>query len=348
MTDLERAGAALCDWFDDNMRPLPWRENREPYRIWVSEVMLQQTRVETVIGYFERFMARFPTVQALAAAQRDEVLKLWEGLGYYRRADYLLKGAAYIVNQLGGVFPRSARALEQIPGIGAYTAGAIASMAFGERVAAVDGNVLRVTSRIAAYSDPVDLPKTRAKAGEISLAMMPEGRAWSHTQAMMELGACLCLPRNPRCNLCPVQGACRAFALGLERALPVRGARRKQLEVNRDVYMISDGGRVLLRRRPDEGLLRGMWEFPGEEEDTGFLAGFTVLAREKAVPARHVFTHRIWQMQGWWIEVAPCAAPEGCCWADAEKLEALALPAAMAAFRAYAAARLGGRGEGYK
>lgn len=341
MTDLERAGVALCDWFDGHMRPLPWRENREPYRIWVSEVMLQQTRVETVIGYFERFMARFPTVQALAAAQRDEVLKLWEGLGYYRRAEYLLKGAQYIVTQLDGAFPRSAGELERIPGIGAYTAGAIASMAFGERVAAVDGNVLRVTARLAAYRDPVNLPEARAKAGKISLAMMPEGRVWSHTQAMMELGACICLPRNPRCNLCPVQDVCRAFEQGLERSLPVKGARKKQLEVQRDVYMITDGRHMLLRRRPDEGLLRGMWEFPGEEADTGFLAGFTVRRREKAVPARHVFTHRIWQMQGWWIEVAPCAAPEGCCWADEKKLAALALPSAMASFRYYALARLG-------
>lgn len=343
MTDLQRAGAALCDWFDENMRPLPWRKNREPYPIWVSEVMLQQTRVETVIGYFERFMVRFPTVQSLAAARRDEVFKLWEGLGYYRRAEYLLKGAQYVVAQLGGVFPRSARELERIPGIGAYTAGAIASMAFGERVAAVDGNVLRVTARLAAYHDPVDLPGTRAKAGEISLAMMPEGRAWSHTQAMMELGACICLPKHPRCNLCPVQDACRAFDMGLEQTLPVKGARKKQLEVQRDVYMITDGRRILLRRRPDEGLLRGMWEFPGEEEaERGFLAGFTVRRRERAVSARHVFTHRIWQMQGWWVEVEPCDAPEGCCWADEGKLAALALPTAMAAFRTFAAARLGG------
>ncbi len=340
MTGLERAGIELCNWFDENMRPLPWRKDRDPYRIWISEVMLQQTRVETVIGYFQRFMERFPTVKVLAAAQRDEVLKLWEGLGYYRRAEYLLKGAQYVVNQLGGEFPHSARELEQIPGIGAYTSGAIASMAFGERVAAVDGNVLRVTARIAAYHDPIDKPKTRIKAGEISLAMMPEGREWSHTQAMMELGACICLPKHPRCNLCPVQDACRAFELGLEQELPVKGTRKKQLEIRRDIYMITDGRRILLRRRPEEGLLRGMWEFPGEEEEGGFLDHFRLLKREKAIAARHVFTHRIWQMQGWWIVVEPVDAPERCRWVDEETLDTLALPTAMAAFRSFAAGRL--------
>ena len=336
MSELARAGRALNLWFYENMRPLPWRQTRDPYCIWVSEVMLQQTRVETVLRYYDRFLAHFPTVQSLASADKDEVFKLWEGLGYYRRAEYLIRGARYIVDTLDGEFPKTAENLRKIPGIGDYTAAAVAAQAFGEKAAAVDGNVLRVTARLTGFEDPIDKPAAKEKAAAASLAMMPQGEAWSHTQAMMELGALICLPKSPRCNLCPVQPFCRAFLLGLEQELPVRPAKKGQTVIRRAVYLITDGTRWLIRRRPEEGLLRGMWEFPGEDAgEEGFLSAFAITCREPAMDYRHVFTHRIWDMQAQLLTVAPCEPPERCRWVTAQELEALALPSAVSPFRTW-------------
>jgi len=336
MRELARAGRVLNTWFYDNMRQLPWRQTRDPYCIWVSEVMLQQTRVETVLRYYDRFLHRFPTVQSLASADKDEVFKLWEGLGYYRRAEYLIKGAQFIVASCNGEFPKTSENLRKIPGIGDYTAAAVAAQAFGEKAAAVDGNVLRVTARLTGFEDPIDKPTAKAKAAAASLAMMPEGEAWSHTQAMMELGALICLPKAPRCNLCPVQDFCRAWAMGMEQELPVRPAKRGQTVIPRTIYLITDGARWLIRRRPEEGLLRGMWEFPGEDAgEEGFLLPFVITRRENAMACRHVFTHRIWDMQAQLLTVAPCDPPERCQWVTAEELAALALPSAVSPFRTW-------------
>jgi A/G-specific adenine glycosylase len=335
---LEAVGIALCDWFDAQHRELPWRHTRDPYAIWVSEVMLQQTRVETVIAYYQRFMARYPTMEALAAAQRDELYKLWEGLGYYRRADNLHKGARYVAETLRGCFPSDPRELLKIPGIGEYTAGAIASMAFGERAAAVDGNVLRVIARIEGIEASVDRPATRRQVGELSLAMMPSGRAWSHTQALMELGALICLPKNPRCQRCPAAELCRAKAWGAAERLPVKAEKKKPVVMERTILLITDGERVLLHRRPKGGLLAGLWEFPGREE--GLLEELESVDSRPGPKARHVFTHRVWLMESLWIRVKKAPAPAQCRWADRTELEALALPMAMAAFRKYAMEQL--------
>ena len=324
---LEEKGVALSDWFDANMRDLPWRHTRDPYCIWVSEIMLQQTRVETVLDYYDRFLARFPTAEALAAADWDAVAKAWEGLGYYRRAKYLLLGAQSLMKDHGGVFPRTAEELKKIPGIGEYTAGAIAAQAFGERAAAVDGNVLRVMTRLENLEDSIDLPATRQKVGALSVRMMPQGRAWSHTQALMELGATVCTPTGPRCEACPLREACEAKRLGKTELLPRKNPKNKPVPVERTVILLVEGGKVWLRRRPEDGLLAGMWEFPARED--GLAGTWEVLAEGPG--HRHVFTHRVWQMRS--VFARPVIGPEGGLWADEAELTALPLPSAMEPFR---------------
>ena len=324
---LEEKGVALSDWFDANMRDLPWRHTRDPYCIWVSEIMLQQTRVETVLDYYDRFLACFPTAEALAAADWDAVAKAWEGLGYYRRAKYLLLGAQRLVKDYGGVFPQTAEEMRKIPGIGEYTAGAIAAQAFGERVAAVDGNVLRVMTRLENLEDSIDLPATRQKVGTLSVRMMPQGRAWSHTQALMELGATVCTPTGPRCGVCPLREACEAQRLGRAEVLPNKSPKAKPVPTERTIILLMEGGRVWLRRRPEDGLLAGLWEFPARED------GLDGLWEELgAGPShRHVFTHRVWQMQS--LFARPLVRPAGGLWADETELTALPLPSAMEPFR---------------
>lgn len=340
----QEAGRRLADWFDENMRDLPWRRTRDPYAIWVSEVMLQQTRVEAVIDYYARFMDAFPTVQALAAAPLDRVNLLWQGLGYYRRAALLHKGAQYICTECGGEFPQTAALLRKVPGIGDYTAGAVAGFAFGEEVPAVDGNVLRVISRLFGIGENVDLPAVRSRFAEIARGMIPPGRVWSHNQALMELGALVCIPGNPRCLLCPVADLCVARARGDSESLPVRNAKKKPKIIDRTVYIVTDGRHVLLHRRPEEGMLAGLWEFPGwpdadspEGIDPDTLP-CDILSRDEVFQAQHVFTHRVWEMQGVHIRVdamCPGELPEGFIWVEREDMASYALPSAMRAFTAY-------------
>ena len=204
----------LLPWYERNARDLPWRHTKEPYRVWVSEIMLQQTRVEAVIGYYERFMEAFPTVQALAEADEARVLKLWEGLGYYSRARNLQKTAKLLTETQNGAFPDTAEALEKLPGIGAYTAGAVASICFEQPAAAVDGNVLRIIMRMTADDRPIDLPQVKKEIGEALCKVYPKGHCGAFTQALMELGACVCMPKSPKCEDCPTQSFCRAYKAG--------------------------------------------------------------------------------------------------------------------------------------
>ena len=204
----------LLPWYERNARDLPWRHTKEPYRVWVSEIMLQQTRVEAVIGYYERFMEAFPTVQALAEADEARVLKLWEGLGYYSRARNLQKTAKLLTETQNGAFPDTAEALEKLPGIGAYTAGAVASICFEQPAAAVDGNVLRIIMRMTADDRPIDLPQVKKEIGEALCKVYPKGHCGAFTQALMELGACVCMPKSPKCEVCPTQSFCRAYKAG--------------------------------------------------------------------------------------------------------------------------------------
>ena len=252
----------LLQWYRRNRRELPWRQNPTPYRVWVSEIMLQQTRIEAARGYFERFMAALPDVFALAEASEETVLKLWEGLGYYSRARNLHKTAKRIVSDYGGHFPETAAELRKLPGIGDYTAGAIASIAFDQKESAVDGNVLRVYSRLERCGENIGDAKLKKRVGEELRAIYPECGCGDFTSALMELGETVCLPGMPRCLLCPLREVCAAHAAGEETLYPVMPEKKKRRIERRNVLLYIKGDRVALRKRPETGLLAGLWEYP--------------------------------------------------------------------------------------
>jgi len=259
----QRIRRPLLAWFRREKRDLPWRRTCAPYSVWLSEIMLQQTRVEQGTPYYERFLDAFPTVEALAQATEDEVLKLWEGLGYYTRARNLHKAARLIVHKQDGVFPRRAAEWIQLPGVGRYTAGAIASIAFGERVAVLDGNVKRVLSRLFDIEDCVDETRTQDRLWSIAEALVPRGAPGDFNQGMMELGARICLPRNPHCSSCPLGKVCAARVSGTQDQRPVRRPKKETPHQEIVVAAICKNGWYLLGKRPAKGLLAGLWEFPG-------------------------------------------------------------------------------------
>ncbi len=253
----------LLAWYNQNKRSLPWRDHPDPYAVWVSEIMLQQTRVETVLGYFERWMQRFPTLQRLAAADQQEVLAAWEGLGYYARARSLQRAAQVVVERWGGEMPRSLEGLRALPGVGPYTAGAIASMAFGLDTPALDGNIRRVLARLFNVELPARSPAGEARLWALAGEHLPPGQAGDYNQALMDLGAGVCTPRKPACSRCPLADLCQARALGLQEQRPVLPARPQTPHYTVTAAVIWRGGQVLIARRPQDGLLGGLWEFPG-------------------------------------------------------------------------------------
>lgn len=256
----------LLSWFHLHKRTLPWRQNRDPYRVWVSEIMLQQTRVDTVIPYYERFMERFPTVAALAKAPEEEVLKCWEGLGYYSRARNLQAGAQEVMERYGGSIPDDADAVAGLKGIGPYTRGAVMSIAFNRPEPAVDGNVMRVLSRYFCLEDDIAKNKTRVQLEKLAVSLIPAGHAGDFNQALMELGALICTPKSPGCLTCPVMQHCAGRLAGKELELPVKTKAKPPREEYRLTAVIegigSLAGKVLVRQRPDSGLLAKMWELP--------------------------------------------------------------------------------------
>lgn len=261
---ISRIRRKALQWYSRNKRDLPWRKRPTPYRVWVSEVILQQTRVETGISYFNEFVRRFPTLRSLSEARVDEVLHLWSGLGYYRRARNLHQAAREVTERYGGRVPRSEKDLRSLPGVGEYTAGAIRSIAYHERAAAIDGNTTRVIARLQAYqADPTrgDGPATIRRWAE---ALVPSRDPGAFNQALMELGARICLPRNPSCPECPVKGSCRGRKMGVASSIPPP-ARQRSRPVREVCAAIRRKGRVLLARRPEAGLLGGLWELPGGE-----------------------------------------------------------------------------------
>jgi A/G-specific adenine glycosylase len=283
----------LLDWYGRHRRDLPWRRTRDPYRIWLSETMLQQTRVETVIPYYERFAARFPDAASLADADEQEVLKLWEGLGYYSRARNLKRAAVSLVRDHGGALPRDPEALAALPGIGRYTQGAIRSIAWDEAVPIVDGNVRRVLSRWLARP-----ALSEREQWELAAQLVQGERPGDFNQALMELGATICTPRNPRCLLCPVREPCAAVATGRPEAFPAPRPRAAPREVQAVAGALRRGGRWLLLRRPSRGLLGGLWELPSGDDEHALLAelasrtGLRAGAGSELGSVRHVFTHR--------------------------------------------------------
>lgn len=287
----------LLAWYDNNKRDLPWRHTKDPYRIWVSEIMLQQTRIEAAKGYFARFMEAFPTVEALADADIEQVLKLWEGLGYYSRARNLHKCAKTICTEYGGAFPDTAAALRRLPGIGDYTAGAIASLAFGKGEPAVDGNVLRVYARLNACGDNVGDDKVKSRVREELRAICPPDDCAAFTSAWMELGEVICTPTSPDCEACPLALFCGAHKEGKETAYPVLPPKKPRRAENRRVLLLLRGDRCAVRKRPEKGLLAGLWELPNDEEET------VPEGAEPCGEAVHIFTHVEWHMRGYVLRV---------------------------------------------
>jgi A/G-specific adenine glycosylase len=259
----------VLKWYAQHGRSLPWRGTADPYAVWVSEIMLQQTRVEAVIPYFERWMRLFPSIQALAQAGEQEVLAAWEGLGYYSRARNLHRAARLMVEQHAGQLPRDPEALRQLPGIGRYTLGAIASIAFGLDLPALDGNLKRVFARVFDVEQPVDSPAGEKRLWELVAENLPAGRAGDYHQGLMDIGAGICLPRRPRCLLCPLLDMCRARQIGVEEARPVKKPRRETPHYTVTAAVIRRGPKVLLARRPAKGLLGGLWEYPGGKVEAG-------------------------------------------------------------------------------
>lgn len=259
----------LLDWYACHARDLPWRGHSDPYAVWVAEIMLQQTQVDTVIPYFQRWMARFPTLRALAEASQQEVLAAWEGLGYYSRARSLHRAARLVVAEYGGELPREVTALRKLPGIGRYTAGAIASIAFGLDEAALDGNVRRVLARLFDVTEPARSPAGERRLWELAAAHLPRGRAGDYNQALMDLGATLCTPRHPDCPRCPLAAICQARARGVQHQRPVTIPKAPLPHLTVTAAVIQRDGRVLLAQRPPNGLLGGLWEFPGGKVENG-------------------------------------------------------------------------------
>lgn len=258
----------LLAWYDHAAADLPWRRTRDPYHVWLSEIMLQQTQVETVIPYYERFLSAFPTVEALAAAPLDDVLKLWEGLGYYSRARNLHRAAQMMIHDMGGHIPTTADGWQQLPGIGRYTAGAIASIAFEEVAPVLDGNVIRVFARLLDLDADVTQNATKNDLWQYAENWMPDERPGDYNQALMELGRTICKPRNPLCGQCPIQAHCLAFAHGTQDERPVRAKRTATPHYDVAAGIIwNQNGKVLIAQRPLDGLLGGLWEFPGGKQE---------------------------------------------------------------------------------
>lgn len=304
MTKQQALIRRLLDWYDRNSRPLPWRETAEPYRIWVAEIMLQQTQVATVLPYYRNFLDRFPTVNALAAAPLAEVLKVWEGLGYYTRARHLHDAACLVAERYQGRLPDNRKALLALPGIGAYTVGAILSMAFGQPVAAVDGNVRRVWSRVFAVTDSRMDGSVQESLTDLAERMVSREAPGRFNQALMDLGATVCTPRNPRCALCPVRADCAAHAGGVQHVLPVVKKKPPVPERESVAAIITDeAGRLLIVQRLPDGLLGSLWKFPGgfsrpgEEPETSLQRtvheelGVRIRVDDKIGIAKQVYTH---------------------------------------------------------
>lgn len=334
---LNQMAQPLLDWYGVNKRDLPWRGTRDPYCVWVSEIMLQQTRVAAVLPYYRRWMEALPDVEALAAVDEERLMKLWQGLGYYSRARNLRKAAQVIAAEYGGRFPDTYEELLKLPGVGDYTAGAVASIAFGRPVPAVDGNVLRVAARAADIRDNIMDAKTRKAFRAWMEAAMPQDRPGEYNQALMDLGATVCLPNGrPDCGRCPLVDLCEAHRLGIEEQLPVRAKKAARRAEEMTVYLLIRDGAVALRKRPQPGLLAGLWEFPhvpgtlGEAEAGGPVEawGLTAMDWKRKISAKHVFTHVEWHMTGYLLTVkGECS---GFTWADREGLEEMAVPSAFA------------------
>ncbi|MDO5422987.1 MAG: A/G-specific adenine glycosylase [Eubacteriales bacterium] len=343
----------LLAWFDGNARVLPWREEPTPYRVWISEIMLQQTRVEAVKPFYERFLEALPDIPSLAACPEDRLLKLWEGLGYYNRARNLQKAAQVLVSEYQAEMPPDYDAIRGLPGIGPYTAGAVASIAYGIPVPAVDGNVLRVLSRILTLEEDVLKQSVKRRMEEQIQAVIPKERPGAFNQALMELGATVCVPNGPaKCGVCPLHGLCLANQEGRTGEFPKKTPKKARKIEERTVLVIRDGERAAIRKRPDKGLLAGLYELPnlpgrlGREdvlrqlEDWGMVPVHIRPLKE----AKHIFSHIEWHMTGYAVRVAQLeqSVQEGLLFVEPFRTEKdYPIPAAFAAYTEELQIRLG-------
>ena len=337
----------LLKWYGENKRVLPWREKKNPYEIWVSEIMLQQTRVEAVKPFYERFMRELPNVAALAVCPEEKLLKLWEGLGYYNRVRNMQKAAQKIMEVYDGVFPADYEALKGLPGIGNYTAGAVASIAFCIPVPAVDGNVLRVMARLREDGEDILKQSVKNRVEAELTEIMPAEDPGAFNQAMMDLGAMVCLPNGaPKCEICPARMMCEAYKNGLTEILPVRAKKKARKIEERTVLLLFQNGKAALRKRADTGLLASLWEFPSVLENLDEAGVSLALAQmglsaksiEPAGSAKHIFTHIEWDMKGYFADVT--GETDDLFWADAAAFDAAAIPTAFKKFAALVRARL--------
>lgn len=316
---------SVLSWYDAGHRDLPWRHTKDAYRIWISEIMLQQTRAETVVSYYERFLARYPDVYALADAPEEELLKAWEGLGYYSRARSLQKAAKLIVSQHGGELPADLEKLRALPGIGDYTAGAIASIAYGLPEPAVDGNVLRVLARMERFGESIGSDRVKKRFREALRPIYPAGECGAFTSALMELGETICTVGTPDCARCPVAAHCEAHRRGEEMLYPVLPEKKPRRIENRRVLLLLCGDTCAVRRRAAAGLLASMWELPNDLVPDAPEGG------EPCGEAVHVFSHVEWHMRGY---IVRCREKlPGYVWVTRAEREALAMPTAFRYYR---------------
>ena len=335
-TPLQQLPMPLLLWYREHARELPWRSHPTAYRVWISEIMLQQTRVAAVLDYYRRFLEAAPTVEALAALPEDQLMKLWQGLGYYSRARNLQKAARRIVEEQGGLLPNTYDAIRALPGVGDYTAGAIASIAFGLPTPAVDGNVLRVVARVTGDGDDISTPAMKKKITAALAELIPLDAPGDFNQAMMELGATVCLPNGaPLCDRCPAAAFCRARLEDRTGTLPVKAAKKARRVEERTVYLVFYEKKVALRRRPARGLLAGLWEYPNEcsgGTDWPLCWGISGPLRRGGT-GKHIFSHIEWHMTAQILEAESGALPPGWVWASSRELrDVYAVPNAFQAF----------------
>lgn len=332
---------SLVSWFQQEKRDLPWRKTKDPYKIWVSEVMLQQTRVDTVIPYYERFVASFPTLEALANAPEEELLKHWEGLGYYSRARNLQSGVREVLDSYGGIVPNNRHDISKLKGVGPYTAGAILSIAYDKPEHAVDGNVMRVLSRVLHIHDDIALPKTKKVFEEAVEQLIDENAASAFNQGLMELGALICTPTSPKCLLCPVRDYCLAFHEGHPDQLPVKSKKAKMTHLYYDVFVcVDEQEKFLLEKRPANGLLANMWQFPMVEKKENLEQSIHLLAEQfnlhiensqHLLTFKHIFSHLTWHVDSYILtsnDIALTSSNDGK-WFTRAEIASLPMPVPM-------------------
>ncbi|MBK3495810.1 A/G-specific adenine glycosylase [Viridibacillus sp. YIM B01967] len=332
---------ALVEWYKREKRDLPWRRTCDPYKIWVSEVMLQQTRVDTVIPYYERFLSEFPTLQHLADAEEEKLLKQWEGLGYYSRARNLQAGVREVVENYNSLVPDNRSEISKLKGVGPYTAGAVLSIAYNKAEHAVDGNVMRVLSRVLLIEEDIALPKTKKTFENAVMELIDPMHPSEFNQGLMELGATICTPTSPKCLLCPVREFCTAFNEGQPENLPIKTKKVKMKHIPYDVFVIKNTiGQFLVEKRPAKGLLANMWQFPMVEQvgnadttnETKLAEQYNLnlLSREKLTSFKHIFSHLTWHIESYSIGCEEQAKlPGNCQWFTAEEMANLPMPVPM-------------------